>query len=142
VAGALALAAVGVIIAAAFASSARRQLTTIGQLAANGAPERLVRGTLAFQGAWTGLIGSVVGITIALVALPLSRSLVEHSSPDGSARGTSTSLALAVICLTGVAAATIAATIPARSAARIPCSPHSPDAGRSEPSPADSSPSA
>jgi putative ABC transport system permease protein len=120
VAGALALAAVGVIIAAAFASSARRQLTTIGQLAANGAPERLVRGTLAVQGAWTGLIGSVVGITIALVALPLSRSLVEQLVARRLGPWDIDITALAVICLTGVAAATIAAMIPARSAARIP----------------------
>ena len=120
VAGVLALAAVGVIIAAAFASSARRQLTTIGQLAANGAPERLVRGTLAFQGAWTGLIGSVVGITIALVALLLSRSLVEQLIARRLGPWDINIAALAVICLTGVAAATIAAMIPARSAARIP----------------------
>lgn len=120
VAGALALAAVGVIIAAAFASSARRQLTTIGQLAANGAPERLVRATLAFQGAWTGLIGSVVGITTALVALPLSRSLVEDLVARRLGPWDIDIAALAVICLTGVAAATIAAMIPARSAARIP----------------------
>jgi putative ABC transport system permease protein len=120
VAGALALAAVGVIIAAAFASSARRQLTTIGQLAANGAPERLVRGTLAFQGAWTGLIGSVVGITTALVALPPSRSLVERLVARRLGPWDIDITALAVICLTGVAAATIAAMIPARSAARIP----------------------
>lgn len=120
VAGAIALAAVGVIIAAAFASSARRQLTTIGQLAANGAPERLVRGTLALQGAWTGLIGSVVGITIALVALPLSRSLVEQLVARRLGPWDIDITSLAVICLTGVAAATIAAMIPARSAARIP----------------------
>ncbi len=120
VAGALALAAVGVIIAAAFASSARRQLTTIGQLAANGAPERLVRGTLAFQGAWTGLIGSVVGITVAFFALPLSRSLVEQLVARRLGPWDIDIAALAVIFLTGVVAATIAAMIPARSASRIP----------------------
>ena len=120
VAGALALAMVGVMIAAAFASSARRQLTTIGQLAANGAPERLVRGTLAFQGAWTGLIGSVVGITVALFALPLSRSLVEQLIARRLGPWDIDIAALAVIFLTGVAAATIAAMIPARSASRIP----------------------
>jgi putative ABC transport system permease protein len=119
-AGALALAAVGVIIAAAFASSARRQLTTVGHLAANGAPERLVRGTLAFQGAWTGLIGSVVGISVALVALPWSRSLVERLVARRLGPWDIDLAALAVIFLTGVAAATIAAMIPARSAARIP----------------------
>ncbi len=120
VAGALALAAVGVIIAAAFASSARRQLTTIGHLAANGAPERLVRGTLALQGGWTGLIGSVAGISLALAALPLSRPLVERLFARRLGPWEIEPTALVVICLTGIVAATIAATFPARSAARIP----------------------
>jgi putative ABC transport system permease protein len=118
--GALALAAVGVIIAAAFASSARRQLTTIGQLAANGAPERLVRRTLAFQGAWTGLIGSIVGMALALMALPFARSLVERLVARRLGPWDIGPVALAGIAATGIAAATIAATIPARSAARIP----------------------
>jgi putative ABC transport system permease protein len=120
VAGALALAAVGVIIAAAFASSARRQLTTIGQLAANGAPERLVRGTLAIQGAWTGLIGAAVGIGIALGALPFSRPIVDRLVARRVGPWDIDPVALAVIGVTGVAAATIAAMVPARSAARIP----------------------
>jgi putative ABC transport system permease protein len=120
VAGALALAAVGVIVAAAFASSARRQLTTIGQLAANGASERLVRTTLALQGAWTGLVGSAVGITLALVALPFGRPIAELVVARRLGPWHIDVRALAVICLTGVAAATIAAMVPARSAARIP----------------------
>jgi putative ABC transport system permease protein len=120
VAGALALAVVGIIAASAFASSARRQLATIGQLSANGAPERLVRRTLALQGAWTGLIGSVAGITVALVALPFSRPLLEllYSRSSGPLQFDATSVV--VIGLTGVAAATIAAMMPARSASRIP----------------------
>lgn len=118
--GALALAAVGVIIAAAFASSARRQLTTIGQLAANGAPERLVRRTLAFQGAWTGSIGSIVGIAVGLMALPFARSPVERLVARRLGPWDIEPVALVVIAVTGIAAATIAATIPARSAARIP----------------------
>ena len=69
VAGAIALAATGIIISAAFATSARRQLVTVGQLSANGAPERLVRRSLALQGGWTGLVGSVVGLIAAVVAL-------------------------------------------------------------------------
>ena len=63
VAGAIALAATGIIISAAFATSARRQLVTVGQLSANGAPERLVRRSLALQGGWTGLVGSVLGVS-------------------------------------------------------------------------------
>ena len=40
VAGVLSLVAVGIIVAAAFATSARRQLVTVGQLASNGATDR------------------------------------------------------------------------------------------------------
>ncbi len=61
VAGTLALVAVGIIIAAAFSASARRQLVTLGQLSAQGATPRLTRRTLALQGTWTGLVGSAVG---------------------------------------------------------------------------------
>ena len=57
VAGVLSLAALGVIIAAAFATSARRQLATVGQLAANGASPRLIRRTLSLQGTWSGAVG-------------------------------------------------------------------------------------
>lgn len=120
VAGAIALAAVGVVIAAAFASSARRQLTTIGQLSANGASPRLVSTTLALQGAWTGLVGTVLGIGIALVALPVARLLVEHVAGRGIGSWRFDTVPLLVIAVTGVAAATIAALVPARSAARVP----------------------
>lgn len=120
VAGALTLAAVGVIIAAAFASSARRQLATIGQLSANGAPEGLIRRTLALQGAWTGAIGALAGVVIGLVAVRFTRPLVELviDRPLGGWR--IDVLALVVILLTGVAAATFAAMVPARSAAKVP----------------------
>lgn len=120
VAGVLALVAVGVIIAAAFASSARRQLATIGQLAANGAPERLVRRTLALQGAWTGLIGSMVGIAAGLAVLPLLRPLLDRLFARPLGPWTIEPTALLVVGVTGIVAATIAAMIPARSASRIP----------------------
>ncbi len=120
VAGTIALAAVGVVIAAAFATSARRQLATIGQLAANGASERLVRRTLGLQGAWTGLIGAVVGIGIGLVVLPFTRPLIEQLVDHDIGPWVVEWWALVVILATGVLAATIAALVPARSAARIP----------------------
>ncbi|MET0910612.1 MAG: FtsX-like permease family protein [Ilumatobacteraceae bacterium] len=120
VAGAIALAAVGVIIAAAFASSARRQLTTIGLLSANGASEHLVRRTLALQGAWTGLIGATIGVAAGLVATPLTRDVTERAVNHQIGAWTFDPAALLVILGTGVLAATIAAMVPARSASRIP----------------------
>ncbi len=120
IAGVLALAAVGVVIAAAFASSARRQLATIGQLSANGASQRLVSATLALQGAWTGLVGTVIGMGAALALVPLSRPLLEYVVGHGIGPWRFHLAALAVIAATGVVAATLAALVPARSAARIP----------------------
>ena len=83
VAGVLSLAALGVIIAAAFATSARRQLATVGQLAANGASPHLIRRTLSLQGTWSGAVGAAVGIGAAivffLVGTPLVERVVNHT---------------------------------------------------------------
>lgn len=120
VVGALALAIVGIIIASAFATSARRQLATIGQLSANGANQRLLRRTLALQGAWSGAIGAATGIAAGLLAVTALRSIVDrviarHLGTYDIAVGD-----MLVIFATGVIAATIAALVPARSAARVP----------------------
>ncbi len=120
VAGAIALAATGIIISAAFATSARRQLVTVGQLSANGAPERLVRRSLALQGCWTGLVGSVVGVVAAGVALLLARSTIEEVKGSVLAPYRFVPFDLIVIVATGTLAATIAALVPARSASRVP----------------------
>lgn len=122
VAGVVALVAVGIVIAAAFATSARRQLVTIGQLAANGAPERLIRRTMGLQGLWTGLLGAVLGVVVATAGLvivhgtALAGSFANHAVPSLSI----VPLDLLVIVLTATAAATVSALIPARSASRIP----------------------
>ena len=122
VAGVVALVAVGIVIAAAFATSARRQLVTIGQLSANGAPERLVRRTMGLQGLWTGLFGALLGVFLALAGLLLAHRtglgdrFFDHRVPSL----TIVPLDMAVIVVTATAAAMIAALVPARSAARIP----------------------
>ena len=120
VAGAIALAATGIIVSAAFATSARRQLVTVGQLSANGAPERLVRRSLAMQGGWSGLVGSVLGVTAAVVALLLARSTIEDVNGSVLAPYRFVPFDLIVIVATGTAAATLAALVPARSASRVP----------------------
>lgn len=120
VAGAVSLVAVGIVIASAFATSARRQLVTIGHLSANGASPRLVRRSLSLQGWWTGAIGAMVGVALGLVAVYLGRPLAELVI-DRSFGGYSVQpFDLAVIVLTAVIAATIAAAVPARSAAGVP----------------------
>lgn len=120
VVGALGLAVTGIVITAAFATSARRQLMTLGQLSANGAAPRLLRRTLALQGSWSGLLGSMLAVSGTLGALflwrdPLERLIGHRLAPYVVAPGD-----LAIIIATGVAAATIAAYLPARAVARTP----------------------
>ncbi len=111
----LSLAALGVIIAAAFATSARRQLATVGQLAANGASPRLIRRTLSLQGTWSGAVGAAFGIGAAIGFFLFGTPLVERilrRTWDGT---TVAPLDMVVLFATGVTAATIAALLPARS---------------------------
>lgn len=112
-------AVLSIIVTAAFASSARRQLVTIGQLASNGAPRRLVRTSLALQGVWN----AVAGLTVAAVALlvgvlsgrsalasVLGRDVNHLRVPVGQ---------LVAIAVVAVLSSTIAAYLPARSATRV-----------------------
>lgn len=120
VAGALALAVVGIVIAAAFTVGARQQLATLGQLSANGAPESLRRQVLTFQGTVTGVVGSVVGVGAAWVGVRVGRSSLErvlnHRVDELVTRPGDVAMILAV----GVLGASLAALLPARTAARIP----------------------
>lgn len=118
--GAVVLTVFGIVIASAFAAGARRQLATLGQLAANGASPRVLRQVLFLQGTWTGVIGSALGVVlggIGLVALaPHIDRLV--NSDVGSWELAPTDL-VPIVGL-GVAAATLAALVPARTTSRVP----------------------
>lgn len=118
--GVLALMIVGIVIAAAFAAGARRQLVTLGQLGANGASPRLLRRTLMLQGALAGVIGSVLGGGVAAVVLvvlaPHRSEILKFASSGYRYSWLEVALALAF----GVITATVAATIPARATSRIP----------------------
>jgi putative ABC transport system permease protein len=120
VAGVLSLLAVGIVVAAAFATSARRQLVTVGQLASNGATDRVIRRSLALQGTWTAMVGAIIGTGLGLAALPFVRGTVtrvlQHDLPAYVVSGRD----LAIIAVTATIAGTIAAAVPARSAARVP----------------------
>ena len=120
VAGALSLAVVGIIIASAFATSARRQLVTLGQLSASGADAPLLRRTLALQGTWTGLLGSGVGVVLGFVALAAGRDVLELIASRRLGAYEVAPADLVVIVVTGVLAATLAALVPARSTAKVP----------------------
>jgi putative ABC transport system permease protein len=120
VGGVLALTVMGVVIAAAFATSARRQLVTLGQLAANGADRRVLRRMLALQGAWSGWIGAVLGVVVGLgLILPQHRFLERVT--NRSLGGMDVAVVdLVIIAVTGALAATVAAFVPSRSITKVP----------------------
>ena len=120
VGGMIALAIVGIVISGAFAVGARRQLVTLGQLSANGADESLLRRSLSMQGLWSGALGSVAGFGAGVVVLLLARTMIVgwlHHDPGPYVWSTRD---IAVLLVTGIVAATVAAFVPARSAARVP----------------------
>ncbi|MDP9386929.1 MAG: hypothetical protein M3Q48_03120 [Actinomycetota bacterium] len=118
--GAVVLTVVGIVIAAAFAAGARRQLATLGQLAANGAPPAGLRRVPFLQGTWTGVLGAVLGLVLAAVLLaaiaPHADRLLGRDVDPYTTRLSD----LIPIVILGVAAATLAALVPARTTARIP----------------------
>jgi putative ABC transport system permease protein len=118
--GAVVLTVIGIVIAAAFAAGARRQLVMLGQLSSSGAPGRVLRTTLVLQGTVTGLVGAAAGAVVAAGLLAVGRSPIEqmmgHRLGPYDVRPAEIAAALAV----GVAAATIAALIPAWSVVRVP----------------------
>lgn len=114
-ASALVLAVLGIVVAAAFAASGRRQLVTLGQLGAVGADERFARRFLALQGSATALVGSLVGVAggfvvVAAIGEPVLRygrwSVVVSD--------------LAIIVATAVVVGTSAALLPTRQLAKAP----------------------
>jgi putative ABC transport system permease protein len=120
VGGIIALAIVGLVISGAFAVGARRQLVTLGQLSANGADEKLLRRTLSLQGLLSGAIGSALGFALGVaLLLAMSGQFSTWIHHDPGAYVWSARDAVAIL-MTGVITATIAAFIPARSAARVP----------------------
>jgi len=118
--GAVALTVVGIVISAAFAVGARRQLVTLGQLSASGASPATVRTSLLLQGTVTGVVGALAGLGLAAVLLLLGRSVVEQNLDHRLDHYVVKTSDLAAVVTVGVVAATLAALLPARTAARIP----------------------
>lgn len=119
--GAVVLTVVGIVISAAFAVGARRQLVTIGQLSASGASPSTVRASLVLQGTLTGLAGAAFGLLLAAVVLLGAQGLIERHVLDERIDAYDVrALEVLGAALVGVLAATVAALIPARTAARVP----------------------
>ncbi|HEY7073599.1 MAG TPA: hypothetical protein VH479_25970 [Acidimicrobiales bacterium] len=117
--GAVTLTVTGIVIAAAFAAGARRQLVVLGQLSANGAPGRLLRSTLVLQGTVTGLVGAGAGVALVLGLLFGFRPRVEEMISYRFDRYDIRPVDLAGVVIVGAAAASLAALIPAWSVTRI-----------------------
>lgn len=122
VAGMVAYVALGIVITAAFATSARRQLVTIGQLSATGASQSVIRRTMAMQGAWTGAVGAAFGLVVAVGGLLLAdrEGWIERVANRSTGPLRLDAGDLVAVGITAVVASTVAALIPARSASRIP----------------------
>jgi putative ABC transport system permease protein len=118
--GALVLTVAGIVITSAFASGARRQLATLGQLAANGANPRVMRRTLLLQGTWTGIAGSVAGLGLGLATLQILDPYRDRVFNRDSSAYVYRLIDLVPILAMGIIATTIAALIPARTTSRIP----------------------
>ena len=111
----LVLGVTGIVVAAAFAVTGRRQLVTIGLLSANGARAATLRALLALQGAVTGLIGGLLGVGAGYgVAVIIRRHL--RAAPWEAFRVGDA----AVLLLTAVGVAAGASLLPVRALATAP----------------------
>lgn len=117
--GALALAVLGIVIAAAFAVGARRQLRTLGILASNGASPSALRAVVLWQGMWVGLVGAAVGLVLGaggLAALwPHHDRFLSYEPAWFTVRVTD----LVPVVVLGTLTALAAAYQPARSVSRL-----------------------
>ena len=118
--GGLVLTVACIVIGSAFASGARRQLATLGQLAANGAGPRVLRRTLLLQGTWTGLVGSVSGLGLGLVVLAVLNPYRDNLFNREASAYLLRPLDLIPIVVMGTLATTLAALVPARTTSRVP----------------------
>ncbi len=111
----LLLSVLGIVIAAAFAASGRRQLVTLGQLGAVGGDERLARRFLGLQGSLTGLIGALAGVGLGVaVAQLVGDPILRNDRMDLAL------FDLAVVVATTTVIATGAALLPTRRLATAP----------------------
>jgi putative ABC transport system permease protein len=120
VVGALALIETVLVASAAFAVSIRRRQRELGILAASGAQPRQLAGTVVGEGLVLGglaaLFGAALGVAITVALSPWLDALTNRRNPPVSIDLGGLTLTAAV----GLAAALLAAAIPAWRAARLP----------------------
>lgn len=117
--GALLLAEVALVAGAAYATGTRRRLREIGLLTSNGATDRHVRLIVIGEGLVAGVIGAAIGIGLALVGLSLGTPILQGSARKLLEGPLVSVVDIAAPALAGIAAATVAAWLPARTASRV-----------------------
>lgn len=117
--GALALIMTVLVASAAFAVSIRRRQRELGLLAAIGASRRQLAGTVAGEGLLLGIVGAVMGIFVGVSAVALSAPWLDELTNRRNPPVQVDPVAIALAALLGVAAALIAAAIPAWTAGRL-----------------------
>jgi putative ABC transport system permease protein len=109
-----------IVASAAFAVGARRQVRTLGVLSASGAPPAVLRRAVLLQGTVTGVVASLIGAALGLVGAAIAIPFVEDAMDRTLPALRVHPLDLVVPLALGIAAATAAAWMPARSAGRVP----------------------
>ena len=112
-AGVVAMSVLGVVVAAAFAISGRRQLVAVGQLSASGASQRTLVRTFGLSGALAGAVGVVIGLVGAVSLYRWRPRWFGDIDPRVAW------LDIAVIAATAIVVATVAALAPTRSLTRV-----------------------
>lgn len=119
--GGAVLAVLGLIVSAAMAVGARRQLRTIGLMTATGADSQTVVHFLLAQGAWLGGVASAAGVALGVGAAHLApQRWVDQLAGRALAGIDVAESDLATIVGLCVLAATVAAWSPARSSSTVP----------------------
>lgn len=117
---ALMLAEVALVAGAAYATGIRRRLRELGLLSVNGATVQHLRFIVVGEGMVAGLVGAGIGTAIAIAALQFGRPVLQNFVDRYITGDLVGPFELVPPALVGVAAATIAAWVPARAAARVP----------------------
>ncbi|MBW3664611.1 MAG: ABC transporter permease [Actinobacteria bacterium] len=118
--GAVLLAQVALVAAAAFATGTRRRLREFGLLSAGGASPRHVRALVLREAGVLGTVGALAGIVLGVVAVRFAEPLIEAFTARPLAGYRWHVADLVVPALVGVVAAVAAAYLPARTVARVP----------------------
>lgn len=116
----LVLLLVGLVSAASFTVIAQRRLRQIGMLAAIGATERHVRLVMVATGVFIGVLSVVIGTVLGLAGWMAGAQRLETVARHRIDRLNVPWWTLVAMALLAIGAATAAAWLPARAAARIP----------------------